>query len=58
MQWQLIVGPLIRQVVQWGGGAALGAGVMMESDVTALVGALTSLINIGFVVYARIKAGK
>lgn len=58
MQWQLITGPLLRQVVQWGGGVALGVGVMMGSDVTVAVGALISLVNIGFVLSARIKAGK
>lgn len=58
MQWQLVTGPLVRQVVQWAGGAALGAGVMMESDVTAATGIVMSIVNLGFVLYARIKAGK
>ena len=58
MQWKLVIGPLVRQVVQWAGGAALGAGVMMESDVTAITGIIMSIVNLGFVLYVRTKARK
>jgi hypothetical protein len=57
MQWQLIAGPLLRQIVQWLSGVTLGVGVMTDGDVATVVGAVSSLANIGLVIRARIKAG-
>jgi len=55
MDWSMLVGPMVRQLVQWGAGALLGAGVVTHNDVAAISGAIVSLINIGFVIHARTR---
>ena len=56
MDLHILLGPIVRQVVQWAAGGALATGVMMDNDIATIAGAVTSLINLGFVIKARIRA--
>jgi hypothetical protein len=55
---QLLAGPIGRQLIQIGAASVATTGIIQESEVMTLVGAITSLANIGWMVYARITAAK
>jgi hypothetical protein len=53
---QLLAGPIGRQLIQFSAGVVATTGIVNESEITTVIGAITSLANIGWMVYARIKA--
>ncbi|CAB4150664.1 hypothetical protein UFOVP810_43 [uncultured Caudovirales phage] len=55
---QLLTGPIVRQLIQVAGAATATTGIINESDVATIVGAITSLANIAWVIYARVTAAK
>ena len=55
---QLLTGPIARQLIQIAGAATATTGVINENDVATIVGAITSLANIAWVIYARLTAAK
>jgi hypothetical protein len=50
-----LAAPLFRQLVQFLAGVIATTGVMTADDVTTAVGAVSSLANIGWMVYANIS---
>jgi hypothetical protein len=55
---QLLAGPIGRQLIQIGAASVATTGIINESDALTLFGAISSIANIGWMIYARIKAGK
>ncbi len=53
----LLGGPLARQIIQIIATAVATTGVVSESEAMTLIGAITSIANIAWVVFARKKAG-
>jgi hypothetical protein len=54
----LLAGPIGRQLIQIGAAAVATTGVVNENEVTTLVGAITSIVNIGWVIYVKITGAK
>ena len=54
----ILAGPIGRQLIQIGAASVATTGVIQESEVMTLVGAITSIANIAWMVYARINAAK
>lgn len=52
----LLSGPLLRQGIQFFAGVVAATGIASESEVTTLVGAASSIANIAWMVFARVKA--
>jgi hypothetical protein len=48
--------PVLRQVAQLGAGYLIGAGILNESEATAIVGLVMSLATVGWMLAARAKA--
>ena len=48
--------PVLRQVAQLGAGYLIGAGILTESEATAVVGLVMSLATLGWMLAARAKA--
>jgi hypothetical protein len=53
-----LAAPLFRQAVQFLAGVISTTGVMSADDVTTAVGAIASLANIGWMVYANVTKKK
>jgi hypothetical protein len=53
-----LAAPLFRQLVQFLAGVVATTGVMTEDDATTAVGAVSSLANIGWMVYSNVKNKK
>jgi hypothetical protein len=48
--------PVVRQVAQVAAGYLIGAGILTESEATAIVGLVMSLATVGWMLAARAKA--
>ena len=55
---QLLTGPIARQLIQIAGAATATTGVINENEVATLVGAITSIVNIAWVIYVKITGAK
>jgi hypothetical protein len=55
---QLLGGPIARQLIQIGAAAVATTGVVNENEFTALFGALASIANIVWVIFARLRAAR
>lgn len=55
---QTLGGPILRQLIQLLSGIVAATGFATESELTTLLGALGSVANIAWVIYARLAAVK
>lgn len=52
----MLTGPIVRQLVQFAAGVTAATGFASESEITTLIGAIGSVGNILWMIYARLKA--